>query len=55
MIIFKKILLTNKNKSIENMVEQNNDAAGAVAGGETETFNWPPLESNPDIFASYMG
>jgi ubiquitin carboxyl-terminal hydrolase L3 len=20
----------------------------------TETFNWPPLESNPDIFTKYM-
>ena len=29
------------------MVE-NNDAAVA------ETFNWPPLESNPEIFANYM-
>ena len=36
------------------MVEQNNDEAVAVVSGETEPFNWPPLESNPDIFASYM-
>ena len=34
------------------MVEaQGNDGAGAA--GE-EPFNWPPLESNPEIFTEYM-
>ena len=32
------------------MVEGN--AAAASEGGAT--FNWPPLESNPEIFANYM-
>ena len=29
------------------MVDNQNNEAG-------ETFNWPPLESNPEIFANYM-
>ena len=30
------------------MVDNQNNA------GATEPFNWPPLESNPEIFAQYM-
>lgn len=35
------------------MVDQENDNAHE-AEVATESFHWPPLEGNPDIFANYM-
>ena len=34
---------------VENPVEM-----VEVSDNENEPFNWPPLESNPEIFSSYM-